>query len=320
MNSFDLSIIIVSYNSWKYLNRCLASIDKYPPGATFEIILVDNCSSDGSPEKVAKHYPHVKLIRNKNNSGFAAANNKGILLSNGDFVLFLNSDTELLPNSLDPLIQYLIENPCAGIVGPTEQSARGLPYPSISPFPDLSYLFLTHTSLRHRFYRYKWFHPYRRLWERAQASKKPILVDWVSGASLMIRRKLLDEVGAFDEGYFFYMEETDLCTCAQFAGWETYFIPTAKITHHGSISTRHVKNGLLSLSGALGELYYFKKHRKHFELMLLRELLLLEYALKYFLIKSHDPRRWAFKEILRAVLGFRPWKITENDRNRNRLN
>ena len=308
-----LSIVIVSFNTLELLTRCLASIRRLPPGVSFETFVVDNGSTDKSPEMVAERFPNVRLIRNEANRGFGAANNQALQLAKGENILFLNSDTELLPGSLDPLIMYLESNPTVGVVGPTEQTGDGIPYPTICPFPDLFFLFLTHTGLRHRFYRNRVINPYRHLWEKAQVTGEPTVVDWLSGAGLMVRRKVLDEIGPFDERYFFYMEETDLCKRARAAGWLVVFVPTAVIIHHGGQSEGKVRGGLLTLSGTLSELRYFTKHRRVAELFLLKCLILVEFLLKLLLTKRNDPRRWAYREVLESVLGLRLAQITKED-------
>jgi len=308
-----LSIVIVSFNTLELLTRCLASIRRLPPGVSFETFVVDNGSTDKSPEMVAERFPNVRLIRNEANRGFGAANNQALQLAKGENILFLNSDTELLPGSLDPLIMYLESNPTVGVVGPTEQTGDGIPYPTICPFPDLFFLFLTHTGLRHRFYRNRVINPYRHLWEKAQVTGEPTVVDWLSGAGLMVRRKVLEEIGPFDERFFFYMEETDLCKRARAAGWLVVFVPTAVIIHHGGQSEGKVRGGLLTLSGTLSELRYFTKHRRVAELFLLKCLILVEFLLKLLLTKRNDPRRWAYREVLESVLGLRLAQITKED-------
>jgi len=308
-----ISIVIVSFNTKNLLKKCLESIRRNPPPASHETIVVDNASSDGSAEMLASLFPEVKLIRSAENFGFAAANNQALRIAGGEFILFLNSDTELLLISLDPLLRHFEMHPETGIVGPTEQFENGNPYPTICPSPDLSFIFFNHSGLRRRFYKNKLINPYRSLWEKAQITKKPVEVDWLSGASLMARRQVLDEIGFFDERYFFYMEETDLCERARRGGWKVNFVPESHIIHHGGQSTGKVKNGLLTLSGAMSEIHYFKKHKGLIELIFLRILLLVEYSLKSVIVKAKDPRRWAYRKILRTILGCRPVRVTRED-------
>ena len=312
--NIKLSIVIVSFNTKSLLKRCLGSIRLYPPSASHETIVVDNASSDGSAEMVASLFPEVKLIRSAENLGFAAANNRALRIAGGEFILFLNSDTELLPISLDPLLRHFEMHPETGIVGPTEQFENGNPYPTICPSPDLSFIFFNHSGLRRRFYKNKLINPYRLLWERAQVTGEPVEVDWLSCASMMVRCQVLDEIGFFDEGYFFYMEETDLCERVRRAGWKIDFIPQSRVIHHGGQSTGKVKSGLLTLSGAMSEIHYFKKHRGLVELSFLRIFFLVEYSLKAVIVKANDPRRWAYRKIIRAALGFRKTLVKEKDR------
>lgn len=310
----DLSIIIVSYNSRALLEQCLTSIRRYPPPVPFETIVVDNASGDGSPALVAEQFPEVHLLRNEDNIGFGAANNRGLQAARGNLVLFLNSDTELLQGSLDPLFDRLAMQPKVGIVGPLSQNADGGAYPSICPFPDLVFLFLTHTNLRGRFNANYWINPYREVWERAYRTEEPVAVDWLAGACFMVRRSLLNDIGWFDEGYFFYMEETDLCMRAHQAGWDVELVPKGRIVHHGGGSTGKAKAGLLTLSSALSELRFFQLHRSRVASLILRCQFVVEYWLKRLFVARDDPRRWAYREIVRAVLGLRPAQVTKEDR------
>lgn len=308
-----LSIIIVSFNTRDLLAGCLRSIQRCPPPSPHETVVVDNASADGSPEMVQDEFPEVRLLQTGANLGFGAANNRGLQTAKGDVVLFLNSDTELLPHGLEPLLRRLQDHPRLGIVGPTEEGSSGIPYPTICPEPTLGYLLLTHTGLRHRLYRHAWINPYRRLWEEALRGKSPVTVGWVSGASLMVRRAVLDQVGPFDEGYFMYMEEADLCTRARRAGWGVEFVPAGRVKHHGGGSSQKAREGLLTLSSAVSELRYFSQHRRRTELFCLRGLLFAEYLLMLLLTPWSNPRRWAYREILRLILGRRDARILRND-------
>ncbi len=308
-----VSIIIVSFNTKDLLIKCLASIRRYPPSVPCEVIVVDNGSHDGSPDAVERGFPEVSVIRNGENLGFGAANNRGLRDARGEIILFMNSDTELLPTSLEPLLDRLAQQSDVGIVGPTEQLHEGTPYPTICPAPDFRYVFLTHTKLRYRWYWNPRINPYRLMWECALASGQPVRVDWLSGASLMVRRAVLDQVGAFDEGYFMYMEETDLCERVRRAGWGVEYVPAGRIIHHGGGATNKVKRGVLTLSGAVSELRYFAKHRSRGELLLLKGFLFMEFLSRLAVSGLTDPRRWACREVVRMILGLRPVCVTRAD-------
>lgn len=313
MTAPRLSIIIVSFNTRDLLAACLASIRGAAIAAPFETIVVDNGSRDGSPDMVRRDFPEVRLLEAGENLGFGAANNRGIQISTGEVLLFLNSDTELRPQSLEPLLARLQERPQVGIVGPTEEGPNGIPYPTICPDPDLWYLFLTHTGLRRRLFRTAWINPYRQIWEEAVSTRQPVAVGWVSGASLAVRRTVLDQVGHFDEGYFMYMEEADLCRRARGAGWTVEYVPQGWVRHHGGGSSGKTRGGLLTLSSAVSELRYFTKHRSAAERLGLKALLFIEYAVLLLIAERSDPRRWAYYEILRLVLGRREALILRAD-------
>lgn len=314
VSSVSLSIIIVSFNTRELLVRCLSSIRQHPPAVPFEIMVVDNGSRDGSPEMVEAWFPEAQLIRNEENLGFGVANNRALRVAQGDHILFLNSDTVLLDNTLGPLLSRLATQPRVGIVGPVSQSESHTPYPSICPFPDLMFLLLTHTGLRARFHANRWINPYRGIWEQACRTGQPVAVDWLAGACMMVRRAVLDEIGLFDEGYFFYMEESDLCLRARRAGWVVELVPSSRVIHQGGGSSEKAPKGLLTLASAISELRFFQKHRNATELRLLKSQFLVEYLLKLAVTRPSDPRRWAYWEVIRVILGLRPAQITKEDR------
>ena len=312
-----VSIVVVSFNTRALLGRCLASIDAHPPRCPHDTVVVDNGSRDGSAGLVAARFPHVRLLALGANVGFAAANNRGFDATRGDHVLMLNADTELLPGTLDRLLDVLEADPSIGVAGPTERTAEGTRYPTICPFPDLGWALMSHSGLRRRFNRSRLVNPIRSVWEAALATGAPVDVDWLSGASLLLRRKALAEGGGLDEGFFFYAEETDLCRRLRTLGWRVAYVPAAEIVHHGGASTAAAPRGLLTLSGALGELRYFARHRPRWERLALRALLAGESLARLATAARDDPRRWAWREVLRAALGCRAALVTEEERCRS---
>lgn len=307
-----LSIIIVSFNTKELLRGCLTSIRRYLPRISCDTIVVDNASVDGSPEMVESEFPEVISIRIRSNLGFASANNIGIKRSRGKFLFFLNSDAELNENTISFLYDYLQRYPDVGVVGPANAFSHGLAYPTICPFPDLLFIFLTHTNLRRRYYLNPLINPYRRKWEKSMSTGQPLSVDWLSGAGMLVRRDVIAQTAGFDRDYFFYMEETDFCFRVWKNGWKVNFVPYAHILHHGGGSVDHVRPGFLSLSGALSEMIFYSKNRSWLEFFLLRAMLIVESLLKI-LIGFQKDKFWAYIEIVKAASGIRICRVTQKD-------
>lgn len=221
----DLSIIVVSYNTRELLSDCLKSIAETTADFDCETIVVDNASTDGSAPMVRRYFPSVKLIRNPENGGFAAANNIGIAASRGRHVLLLNSDAVLLPGSARAMVDFLDRNPGAGMVGARLLNPDGSFQYSFADFPSLKGELLLLLRLASRVYSptYPSYPVERSGQERS--------VDWVSGACLMARRATIDAIGPLDESYFMYTEETDWCYRARRGGWSVHYLPEAKVVH-----------------------------------------------------------------------------------------
>lgn len=251
----DLSIIIVNWNTQAMLRDCLASVVGGIATLHVEIIVVDNASQDGSPEMVQREFPHVHLIRNTTNLGFAAANNQALALASGRNILLLNSDTIVLGDVLTQSVAYLDEHSTVGVMGCRVLNTDGSLQPTCSRFPTLINLMLFATGLdrlgpRGLFDRYL-----LRTWDRRNEAD----VDVVTGCYLMIRRSAMALVGLLDESFFFYGEETDWCRRFQNEGWAVRFAPVGQIVHHGSGSSRRLNHqrDLLLSSGLV------RLHRKY---------------------------------------------------------
>lgn len=226
-----LSLIVLSWNTHDITVACIDSILTYPPNVPWELILIDNASSDGSAEALQKKYgaiPHVRLIKNEKNLGFTGGNNQGMELANGDIIGLLNSDTVVSRNALTELYKYLIEHKQVGVVGPWLTNADGTATTSFGYFPGFISIFTTA------------FLP-GSIWGNARRAlgvipnksmTEPMSVDYVSGAAFFIRREVIEKVGMFDSKTFFaYFEETDLCLRIKRAGWQIRFLPSVKIVH-----------------------------------------------------------------------------------------
>jgi GT2 family glycosyltransferase len=241
----DLSIIIVSYNTRRLLDECLASLQTaVSPSGGMEIIVVDNASSDGSVQMVRQKHPHVRLIASEENNGFSAANNLGATEANGRFLLFLNSDTVVCEEALIQPLDYLETHPDAGaitvrLVYPDGKrdpdNHRGFPTPwnALCHFSGLGRLFPTSPRFNGYFQSYADFD---------QTHAVPV----IAGSFMMMPRAVFAELGGWDETYFFYGEDIDFCYRIHQAGYEIIYYPHVEVLHYKGASS-----GLRKESAAL---------------------------------------------------------------------
>jgi GT2 family glycosyltransferase len=213
-----LSIVIANWNGADLLPACLEPL----ADSGYEVIVVDNGSTDGSCALLRESFPWVRLVENRDNLGFSKANNQGIAIATGHYLLLLNNDTYGNQGTLRDLVAFMDSHPKAGIVGPSLTNSDGTPQESCGPGPNLWTEFLRRTLL-HRLFR----------GVRARAPSKICQVDWVTGAALFIRRDLALSLGGLDEGMFMYYEDLDLCARARQAAYEVWFLPTTPIVHLG---------------------------------------------------------------------------------------
>lgn len=222
-DQIDVSIVIVNWNTKGLLKNCLNSVYQTIDRLTFEIIVVDNASSDGSVEMLERDFPQTTIIGNQENKGFGAANNQAFAVMKGKYTLLLNTDALLTPDAVHKLWGFCESNSQAAIACGQLLNADGSKQNSMASFPNLLTL-AANTSLLE--YLFPQQFPSKR-YEHA----RPIEVDSAIGACMMIRKKALDEVGFFDERYFFFFEETDLAYKMYKSGWKIYHIPDAYIYH-----------------------------------------------------------------------------------------
>ncbi len=232
-----VSTVIVNWNTKRLLQECLASVYETAGALDLEVILVDNASSDGSVDMVRKLYPQVRLVQNSENVGFARANNQAISLCRGHYVLLLNSDTLVQPGALQKLLQFMEAHPEAGVVGPKVLHPQGR-------LRTLSAGYRTEirTAFNHFFFLSRLFpnHPsFRGLHLLVGLHDKvPMRVDWISGAALLVRRRVIEQVGLLDERWFMYAEDKQWCDRIGAAGWALYHVPEAVVLHHFGASSR----------------------------------------------------------------------------------
>ena len=227
----DLSICIITLNAREYLRACLESIQRHSPALNYEIIIADNASTDGTAEMLAQNFPQVRLIQNEENLGFTQPVNQMLAVAQGDFFVLLNPDTQLVEDVFTPLVAYLRANPEVGIAIPKvlnadgsfqAQSRRGEARPA-----EVFGYFL---GLGKLFSRSRKLNGYLQSWLPEDEIAE---VKAVSGSCMFIRRETWQQVGAFDEQFFAYQEDSDYCLRARQAGWKVMYVPLAKIVHYG---------------------------------------------------------------------------------------
>lgn len=225
-----LSIVIVTWNGWDDLQRCLASLVQ--GGATsYEVIIVDNASSEDIPARVERHFPDARLIRNLSNTGHSHGVNQGIAAALGQFVLVLDSDTEIGQDAFAKLLSFMATRPDVGIVAPSTFNSDGSVQETARAFPrPLNGLFGRQSWLTKRFPNNPIARRY--LMRDSANSDRPYPVEQVSGACMLFPRALYEVVGPWDEGYFAYWVDTDWCFQVGRAGYGIYCVPAARIVHH----------------------------------------------------------------------------------------
>jgi GT2 family glycosyltransferase len=253
----DLSIIIVNFNTKNLLRNCLVSIYKTTKNVTFEIIVVENASTDGSAEMVKREFHEVKLIKNRENRGFAAANNQGIKRAQGKLILLLNSDTTIKDNAIGKSVNFLRNKSNIGALGCKLLNTDGSPQPSAKiNFSSLWAVFLTKMGILNLLPQ-----SFRQKYNGKTSYENTREVAILKGAFLLLRKKALCQVGLLDEQFFMYAEEVDLCFRLKAAGWKICFFPDAQIIHHGSGSIKSFDQKLkMQGQRIISSLYFTKKH------------------------------------------------------------
>lgn len=252
----ELSVIVVSHDHGRFLDRCLGSLDPARHGIGLEVIVVDNASQDDTCAVVAGH-PWVLLVRNSRREGFSANNNKGIRRARGRHILLLNPDTEVLGDAPARLVSFLDAHPRVGFCGPQLRFPDGTVQASCRRFPTLGWVLVRRTPLRF-------------LIPETRATRAHVMadvdhdqaspVDWLLGAALAVRREFLAGVGLLDEGYFLYVEDIDWALRARKAGWAVWYVPEARVLHHHMAQADRRLLGRHSWWHLKGMWRYFRKH------------------------------------------------------------
>ena len=225
----DVVVIIVNHNHGVLAQRTVESLYALTDGIAFQLIVVDNASTDGFTEWLSINYPQVKVIRNSHPQGFAYNNNKAIRLApESPYILLVNPDIECLPGILDTLIQFMQTHPNAGIVGPKLLNPDGTTQPSARCFSTPLHLLVRGLHLDSIIKNTDLMHSYLGSYIYSENATD---VDWITGAAMMVRRSAIKNVGLMDDAYFLYAEDQDWCCRMWRAGWSVYYVPQAQAIH-----------------------------------------------------------------------------------------
>jgi GT2 family glycosyltransferase len=261
---FDVSIVIVSFNTCAVLRECLHSVYREVGSLRVQVIVVDNASNDGSPKMIEQEFGDVVLIRSDINLGFGRANNLGFEAVRGRYVVLLNSDAFLTEGSLERSVAHMEANPSAGLGGGRLIGRDGSRQPSARMFPTVLNDLIVLSGLAVRFPRSRFLGRFDRTWAN---ENEAAAVDWVPGAYSIIRAEALAAAGPFDPRFFLYYEEVDLCKRIKQKGYSIWYWPDISVVHIGGESSRQVTSLELSRTGAQltlwrmrSTLLYYRKH------------------------------------------------------------
>jgi GT2 family glycosyltransferase len=252
----QLSIVIVTWNNVRIIRECLRSLEMLHTHSSAEIIVVDNASSDGTPDLVEREFASVRLIRNERNMGFAGGNNIGIRLSSGEYVCLVNSDVVVSEGCIENLAQYMGDHPDIGLLGPKMILSNGSVGQSCMRFPTVSNWLWRALALDAMFRKSQTFGAYLMTYFRYdRVADVEVLTGWF----WMVRRKAMEQVGLLDERFFMYGEDIDWCKRFHEAGWRIVFYPEAVALHYcGASSSKMPTRFYIEMTRA--NLEYCRRH------------------------------------------------------------
>ena len=286
----ELSVILVNYNDRAHLPACLSSLEKALSGLSAEVILVDNRSEDGSPALVRSSFPWVTLIENERNVGYPTANNIGFKQSRGASVLFLNTDTVVPPAAPAALLAEIKARPEVGAIGPALVRENG----------RFQVSFGEKVGFFSEFRQKLILNPYYKA--ALRHASKPRAVGWLSGACLLAKRAAVEAAGLFDETFFLYFEDIDLCRRVAGQGFKLVYFPAIRVVH-GEGATTSVRRWRSRLEYRRSQLRFYEKHASRLSLRLLRLYLrLIILALGASALGDEEKKRYrkGLREILRS--------------------
>lgn len=287
----DVSICILTRNQPELLRQCVASCvaEAARDGFRAELIIIDNASTDGGPQRVASLFPNVQVIRSEKNLGFAVANNQAIRVSRGRAVLVLNDDAVLREGSLAMMLHKLDSDPRIAAVGPKLLNPDGSLQRGFTNrrFPHLRGLLCGFLGLNPPLEKHALT---RDLLTHSKDPNRSGETDHLAGACLLLRCKALDAVGLFHQGFYFFFEDTDLCYRLQEAGWKIFYVSEAQVTHYGSASFKRILRFERDAIYFKSLLCFFRRHSN---------------SLRYYLLKTGVTLALLLEAPLALLFGFR---------------
>jgi len=297
----DIAVIVVAYNSARWIESCLRSIFEHLGSASADVVVVDAESRDGTPELVAG-FPNVRLVRCRN-GGFAYANNRGLMTCDARYVLFLNPDTEIRDGTLSGLVAAMDARPTVGLAGARQVDADDHLDMTVRFFPNAVRALGDALSAEHLPKRPRW------LGEREldpAAYDHELACDWTSGSFMLARREAIESAGFMDERFFMYSEETDFCRRIKSAGWDIRHFPWMTILHYGAkVRTEPGIESLIAHSRTV----YAHKHFSATHRALYLDALLLKHLVRYVCAGRGElgaRRRAAHRAAFRTLLKLTP--------------
>ncbi len=253
----DLSCIIVNYQNSKSLKCCLDSIYQTIEEIDLEVIIVDNSEEDPGLKSIKENYPKVHIVDNPTNVGFSKANNQAASIALGEFLFILNPDTILKKNTVNSMFKHISSHQEIGVLGPKVLNPNGSLQYSCRRYPTLWTGLFNRYSILSRFYPQNRFTSHYLMLDFDHNDTTP--VDWLSGCCLMISKSIFKKINGFDENYFLFNEDIDLCRMVHKTGKKVVYFPEAKVFHKVSTSNSKTSAKVI-IQRHLGMMYYFKKH------------------------------------------------------------
>ncbi len=226
----DVTVIIVNWNTKDYLRACLRSLPEGADGLSMQVVVVDNASGDGSVEMVRREFPRVEVIASEENLGFARGNNLALSRARGRYVFLLNPDAELTPGALTTMVRYMEEHPEVGVVGPRLNLPRGGIQGGAAGYDPSPSTVFNYSTFLYSIFPGK----LKGLWLPKSMYRRdgPVEVDWVSGAAMLVRREVVEQVGPMDDSLFMYAEDVEWCRRIRQSGWRVTVLPSVGVLHH----------------------------------------------------------------------------------------